>query len=126
VADQQLDLYAGPSVQLATLEALGTIGGPGVAAAVATIVVRQWVQGPSLTTAVAVAARLGAPLRASSALPLLRHADPTGRADACNLARDRVEVVATLLELMAICITMFAWRRRALSGDWAGQSPARY
>ena len=86
--------------QLAALEALGAIGGRVAAAAVTTIIVRQWVQGPTLTTAVAVAARLAALLPASSVLPLLRHPDPTVRADACQLARDGAEVAATLLELM--------------------------
>lgn len=86
--------------QVAALEALGAIGGPDAATAVATIIVRQWVQGPTLATAVAVAARLAAPLPAATVLPLLRHTDPTLRADACDLARGGSEVVATLLDLM--------------------------
>lgn len=86
--------------QLAALHALDAIGGTDAAAAVATIIVRQWVQGPTLTTAVAVAARLGARLPAASVLPLLHHAEPAVRADACHLARGGAEVVATLLDLM--------------------------
>lgn len=86
--------------QLAALEALGAIGGRVAAATVATIIIRRWVQGPTLAAAVAVAARLAAPLPASSVLSLLRHPDPTVRADACHLARDGAEVVETLLELM--------------------------
>lgn len=86
--------------QIAVLEALGAIGGPVAATSVATIIVRQWVQGPTLATAVAVAARLAAPLPAASVLALLRHADPAVRADACRLARGGPDVIATLLDLM--------------------------
>jgi hypothetical protein len=87
--------------QLAALEALGAIGGRVATAAVATIIIRHWVQGPTLATAVAVAARLGATLPAGSVVSLLRHPDPTVRADACHLARDGAEVIPTLLELMS-------------------------
>jgi len=86
--------------QIAALEAIGAIGGPVAAATIATIIARQWVQGPTLATAVAVGARLAATLPGASVLPLLRHADPAVRADACYLARGGPEVIATLLDLM--------------------------
>jgi hypothetical protein len=86
--------------QVAALEALGAIGGPVAAATVVTIIIHQWVQGPTLPTAVAVAARLAAPLPAASVLSFLRHPDPTVRADACHLACGGSEIVATLLDLM--------------------------
>jgi hypothetical protein len=86
--------------QSSALQALDAIGGADAAAAVTTIIVRQWVQGPTLATAVAVAAHLGSPLPAATVLSLLHHAEPAVRADACHLARDGSEVAATLLDLM--------------------------
>jgi hypothetical protein len=86
--------------QVAALDALAAIGGPEAARSVARIIARGWVQGPTLANAVAAAVRLGAHLPAESVLALLRHADPTIRADACRLARRGAEVVATLVDLL--------------------------
>ena len=77
--------------QAAALDALAAIGGPEAARAVGRIIGRGWVQGPTLASAVAAAARLGSHLPAEIVLPLLRHADPAIRADACRLARPGAE-----------------------------------
>jgi HEAT repeat protein len=86
--------------QVAALEALSAIGGPDTAAAVGRIISRRWVTGPTLATAVSVAARLGSPLPADVVLTLLRHTDPGVRADACRLAKGGADVVATLVDLL--------------------------
>ena len=61
---------------------------------------RGWVQGPTLPHAVAAAVRLGSRLAADIVLPLLRHADPAIRADACKLARPGPGIAATLIDLL--------------------------
>jgi hypothetical protein len=86
--------------QVAALEALAVIGGPDAAAAVRWIIGRGWVTGPTLATAVSIAARLGSQLPASVVLTLLRHADPSVRADACRLAKGGADVVTTLVDLL--------------------------
>lgn len=86
--------------QIAALNALAAIGGPQAAASVARIISHGWVQGPTLATAVAAAARLRCRLPADIVLPLLRHAEPATRADACRLARGGPDVVATLVDLL--------------------------
>ena len=86
--------------QIAALEALTTIGGEQAAASVARIIVRSWVQGPTLANAVAAAAQLHSRLPTGVVLPLLRHAEPAIRADACRLARAGPDVVATLVDLL--------------------------
>jgi HEAT repeat protein len=86
--------------QVAALEALAAIGGPDTAAAVGRIISRRWVTGPTLATAVSVAARLGSQLPANVVLTLLRHTDPAVRADACRLAKGGADVVATLVDLL--------------------------
>jgi hypothetical protein len=86
--------------QRAALDALAAIGGPEAAAAVARIIGRGWVQGPTLANAVAAAAQLHSRLPADIVLPLLRHAEPAIRADACRLARTGPDIVATLIDLL--------------------------
>jgi hypothetical protein len=85
--------------QIAVLDALAAVGGPEAARSVARTLSRGWVQGPTLTTAVATAAQLGSHLRTDTVLALLRHADPAIRADACRLTRSGPEVT-TLAELL--------------------------
>jgi hypothetical protein len=86
--------------QVAALEALAVIGGPDAAATVGRIIGRGWVTGPTLATAVSVAAHLGSQLPASVVLLLLWHADPSVRGDACRLAKGGADVVATLVDLL--------------------------
>ncbi len=86
--------------QTAALSALATIGGSEAATAVTRIIVDQVVQGPGLQGAMDAAARLGAKLPANTAAPLLRHAAPEVRADACRCARGGGATVALLIELL--------------------------
>ena len=72
--------------QVAALDALAVIGGQEAARSVARIIGRGWVQGPTLATAVAAAARLRSQLPTDIVSALLRHADPAIRRDACRLA----------------------------------------
>ena len=53
--------------QIAALEALRQIGEAAADSVVARVISRGWVQGPTLSTAVAVAAQLGSPLRRPTA-----------------------------------------------------------
>ena len=86
--------------QIAALDALAAIGGSDAARAVERTIGRGWVQGPTLPHAVAAAVRLGSRLAADIVLPLLRHADPAIRADACKLARPGPGIAATLIDLL--------------------------
>ena len=86
--------------QIAALDALAAIGGPDAAHAVVRIISSAWVQGPTLTRAVAVAARLRSRLPGAIVLTLLRHANPVIRADACRLARPGPDVIVTLTDLL--------------------------
>jgi hypothetical protein len=86
--------------QIAALDALAAIGGSAAADAVARIISRAWVQGPTLARATAAAARLRSRLPAEIVLTLLRHGDPAIRADGCRLARTAPGIVATLIDLL--------------------------
>ena len=86
--------------QLASLDAMTEIGGAEAAKAVARILCRDVVQGPTLAVAVAAAARLGVVLPDEKAASLLRHADPAVRADACRCAPARPTAIAVLIELL--------------------------
>ena len=86
--------------QVAALDALAAIGGQEAARSVARIIGRGWVQGPTLATAVAAAARLRSHLPTDIVAVLLRHADPAIRRDACRLARRGPEVTAILVDLL--------------------------
>lgn len=87
--------------QVAALDALAMIGGRDAADAVARIIVKGAVQGPTLATAVATAARLQSRLPADVGAELLRHADARLRADACRLAPASPALIAILLDLLA-------------------------
>lgn len=86
--------------QIAALEALSAIGDPEAAKAVARIIARNDVQGPTLAIAVAAAARLVAKIPVGTVLALLRHHDPAVRADACRLGRPHAEIVAVMVDLL--------------------------
>ncbi len=86
--------------QVAALDALAAIGGQEAARSLARVIGRGWVQGPTLATAVAAAARLRSHLQADVVATLLRHADPAIRHDACRLARRGPEVAAVLVDLL--------------------------
>jgi hypothetical protein len=91
--------YALPE-QAAAFAALAAIGGTAAAQSVARIIVRSWVQGPTLTVAVAAAARLGSRLPADLVVTLMRHHEPAVRADACRLVRSGGSPIETLIELL--------------------------
>jgi hypothetical protein len=86
--------------QAAVLDALVMIGGSDAADAVARLIAKRIVQGPSLRQAVTGAAPLGAKLPVGTVLELLRHDDPQIRAAACRCARSRPEVVSLLRDLL--------------------------
>jgi hypothetical protein len=86
--------------QAAALSALSVIGGAEAAQAVARMIVRGVVQGPTLKNALSVAARLRSGLPADRVLALLRHADPGIRADACRCARAWPNAIAVLIDLL--------------------------
>jgi HEAT repeat protein len=85
--------------QVATLEALGRIGGANAAQVVARLIIKGTVQGPTMKVAARVAARLKAPMPAATILALLKHPDPDVRADACRCAGSSSVVVHALLAL---------------------------
>ncbi len=86
--------------QVAALDALAMIGGRDAGDAVARIIVKGAVQGPTLATAVAIAARLQSRLPADVGRVLLRHGDAHLRAEACRLAPASPAVIAILLDLL--------------------------
>lgn len=86
--------------QVAALNALGAIGGPDAAHAVSRLIARNIVQGPTLRTALTVAAQLGVVLASDVGLGLLRDADSSVRAAACGCVRAGAEVIAALSLLM--------------------------
>jgi hypothetical protein len=86
--------------QVAALEALAMIGGREAARAVARLIVRGAVLGPSLELAVAVAAHLGSDLPVGVVLALMRHAEPRVRSDACRCVRVWPETVPVLFDLL--------------------------
>src|SRR5207245_1765213 len=79
--------------QDAALDGLAMIGGQDAAQAVAALIARGIVQGPSLRAAVRAAAQLRSALSADAVCSLLRHAEPGIRADACRCARPLPEVI---------------------------------
>jgi hypothetical protein len=87
--------------QVAALNALATIGGAHAAQAVGRIISSGWVQGPTLSDAVAAAAILGSRLPSTIVISLLRNADPDARANACRLARAGPQVILTLIDLLS-------------------------
>jgi len=86
--------------QSVALRALGEIGGRDAAQAVALLIARVVVQGPTLGHAVAVAAQLRVALPADLLRSLLLHADPLIRADACRCARRRPELITVMIDLL--------------------------
>jgi HEAT repeat protein len=85
--------------QVAALQALDLIGGPESAQAVARLLTRGIVQGPTRKLAVGIAARLDSALPAKTVLALLQDADPTARADACRCAEGWPAAISVLLDL---------------------------
>ena len=83
--------------QAAALAALAVIGGGELARAVARSIARGVVQGPTLAVALGAAATLRAALSAEILRPLLRHADPAIRVEACRCAGVRRELAADLV-----------------------------
>ena len=86
--------------QVAAFDALAAIGGVEAAQSVARIIARSWVQGPTLTAAVAAAARLRSRLSADLVAALMRHPEPAVRADACRLVRSAGAAIGTLIDLL--------------------------
>lgn len=86
--------------QAAALDAMMTIGGIDAAQAVARLIVKRAVQGPTLHKAVRAAAWLGSDLPADIVLGLLRHDVPQLRADGCRCTRRRPEVIPVLVDLL--------------------------
>jgi hypothetical protein len=86
--------------QVAALQALAAIGGAGAAQAVARLLVRNVISGPGLKVAVGAAAQLKSILPPAAQSALLRHDDPSIRADACRCARAIPEVVSVLIDLL--------------------------
>ena len=87
--------------QVAALHALGAIGGKDAAHAVARLITRTIVQGPTLLAALTVAAQLGVVLPGDVALGLLRDPSPSVRAATCACVRTGHDVIVALLSLMA-------------------------
>ena len=85
--------------QEAALQALAGIGGSEARAAVGRIINEAIVQGPTLKIAMDVAARLKCILPVRTVSPLLRHADPDIRADACNCTSDPT-IISALVDLL--------------------------
>jgi hypothetical protein len=86
--------------QVAALEGLAEIGGRDAADAVAQIIERGVVQGPTLRIAVNAAAQAHSALSATVLLSLLQSPDPCIRADACRCARPLPDVAAQLVILL--------------------------
>jgi HEAT repeat protein len=86
--------------QVAALEGLAKIGGRDAADAVAQIVERGTVQGPTLRIAVNVAAQLHSALSATALLSLLQNPDPLIRADTCRCARPLPDIADRLVILL--------------------------
>ena len=86
--------------QVAALNALGAIGGPQASRAVARLIVKKIVQGPTLVTATTVASQLGVIFASDVALALLRHPNPLVRAAACACVRSGYEVITTLIAML--------------------------
>lgn len=86
--------------QAAALEALAKIGGEAARQAAARLVLNQVVQGPTLVSALGVAAQLGSFIPPLHLAPLLRDADPAIRAAACLCVRSAGPHLALLTELL--------------------------
>lgn len=86
--------------QIAALEALVAIGGLAAAQAVARLLTRRVIVGPGLKVGVAAAAQLKSSLSPEVQSVLLRHDDPSVRADACHCARVAPEIVSVLIDLL--------------------------
>ena len=86
--------------QMAALDALGAIGGQEAAHAVARLIARKIVQGPTVLTALTVASQLGVVLPNDAACRLLRDPESSVRAAACCCVRTGHEVIAALLSMM--------------------------
>ena len=86
--------------QAAAVDALAQIAGADAARALARLIARRIVQGPSLQRAVTAAAYVGAKLPTATVLELLRHDDPAICTDACRFARPSPEMFAQLGELL--------------------------
>ena len=87
--------------QVAALNALGAIGGREAAHAVSGLITRKIVQGPTLLTALSVAAQLGVVLPSNFGLGLLRDPDSSVRVMACGCVRAGAEIIAALISLMS-------------------------
>jgi HEAT repeat protein len=83
--------------QAAALEALAAIGGSESSRAVARSIARGVVRGPALAVALGAAATLRAALSTEILRPLLRHADPVIRLEACRCAGFRQGLAADLM-----------------------------
>jgi len=86
--------------QAAALAALAEIGGGEASRAVAAMIEKGVVLGPTLVVAVVAASRLGVVFSPDVALPLLRHANPLVRTAACDCLRAGREVATVLIELL--------------------------
>jgi HEAT repeat protein len=86
--------------QASALDALSQIGGIEAREAVARLISRKIVLGPSLPKALAAAARLQARLPADVVCDLLRYDRPQVRADACRLVRSWPETAPLLFDLL--------------------------
>jgi hypothetical protein len=86
--------------QVAALEGLAEIGGRDAADAVARIIERGIVQGPTLRIAVNVAVQIHSVLSATALLSLLENPDPRIRADACRCARPLPDIASRLVVLL--------------------------
>jgi hypothetical protein len=86
--------------QLAALRALVGLGGPEAATAVARIIAGAIVQGPGLIEAMGGAVLLRSRLPDDTCLTLLRHRDPSVRANAARVARPRQDIIAVLVDLL--------------------------
>jgi hypothetical protein len=86
--------------QAAAIDALAQIAGTDAAQTLTRLIARRTVQGPGLQRAVGAAALLGAKLPPGTVMELLRHDDPTIRADACRFAQASRDVMAQLRDLL--------------------------
>jgi HEAT repeat protein len=86
--------------QVAALQGLALIGGREAAHAVAEMIERAVVDGPTLNVAVRTAAQLRAVLSVDVLRVLLRHAEASVRANACRCVRPSPELVALMVGLL--------------------------
>jgi hypothetical protein len=86
--------------QTVAIEALVVIGGRDAAQAVSHLIEKAVVQEPTLPIAVRAAARLGSTLSPDALRRLLRHAEPSIRADACRCGRPLPDLILILIDLL--------------------------